>query len=629
MLDLPAEIPRTQACSLLGENRARPLAAVIRIMRHWTLFLTLFSAAVLPRFPARSQPIHQGTLAGKQNSGPLPVTLSKDQTVSYLIEFSSSYYYGASVTVEGFNHKGTSLFTRSAYTGMAGNVITVTLPAGIGHLVPYRGTAHQIGRPAYLVVTSLNSPVTYSVFESKDDRQDYNKGGLSMGEAKTIALYETVKGNVHEIEGNDVKPGDRPSPGGQWFKVTLEPRQAIRPHGWALGHPTNGASFFVRLYDESGAHLKTIANVAAYGLVAFPNAQGVGSSVYQNAATEPKTFYVQVYSKLFITHDFEFSLVEVMMKFKIMSQTIEKANNYSENTEVEVQAIRGDTRVPLADFGGNVGITEINGNTYTQNGGSLPLVVQIPPGSGGKATFIAKSLVGPGTGGKGKREPPSAEIRCVTFRQTVDSAPVDEPLKIKQWFYTKQIHDRSTGEVPDWLQARVKDLFEHPNLTDADRAALDAVESYSIEDLGDMEDGEVSIERRQTLPLKLNPFRNKAMRLNSPLWIGLRCGTSLDLRRFLTSILFHEARHCYQGSQAYQISKNADLDFLINTPYEHAPTDAPVDSTGPRTVCDGGILQSNWTNKGDSNPDELGPPDHSDWGLELDAEYFGMLLRPY
>ena len=340
-------------------------------MRHSIPLLALFLAAALSPFVARSQPIHQGTLAGKQNSGPLSVSLSKDQTVSYSVELSSSYYWGASAKVEGFNHKGALLFTRSAYTGTAGNVITVTLPAGFGHLVPYRGTAHQVGRPTYLVVTSLNEPVTYSIFESKDDRQDYNEGGLSMGEATTIALYETVKGNVHEIEGNEVSPGDRPSPGGQWFKVTLEPRQTIRPHGWALGHPTNGAAFNIRIYDESGAYLKTIANVTAYGLVAFPNAQGLGSSVYQNTAAEPKTFYVQVYSKLFITHDFEFSLVEVMMHLEAEDPIINRTNGYSEDRLLHLQAVRGDTYAPLDDFSGSVNIQEVGDETiYDKNWGS-------------------------------------------------------------------------------------------------------------------------------------------------------------------------------------------------------------------------------------------------------------------
>ena len=39
------------------------------------------------------------------------------------------------MSVEGFNHEGVSLFSKSIYTGSAGNVVTAMLPAGIDQVV--------------------------------------------------------------------------------------------------------------------------------------------------------------------------------------------------------------------------------------------------------------------------------------------------------------------------------------------------------------------------------------------------------------------------------------------------------------------------------------------------------------
>jgi hypothetical protein len=94
--------------------------------------------------------------------------------------------------------------------------------------------------------------------------------------------------------------------------------------------------------------------------------------------------------------------------------------------------------------------------------------------------------------------------------------------------------------------------------------------------------------------------------------------------RFLTAILFHEARHCYQGSQASEAAKNVDRDLLVNAPYEHAPTPAPVDSTSSRIVCDheNNMIVLDWVYHGDSTFDQLDLPDRARWGLEFDAYWF-------
>jgi hypothetical protein len=581
------------------------------------------------------QPVHQGSIEANQASGNLTVSLTKDQTVSYAIELSSDYAYGASVLVEGFNFENASLFRAAAFTGGQGKTVTVTLPAGSGHLVPYRGTAHRVGRPSYLVVTSLNNQVNYSVFESKTDREDYNEGGVARAQAKEIAVFETVKGNVHWIEGNAVTPGDGTEPGGQWFKVTLEPRQTIRPYGTALG-PATGAAFQVRLYDESGSYLTTLLSIPAYGSTTFPSTQAPGAYLYQNTAALSKTVYLQVFAGPGIVHDFEFSLVEIMMEFKITSQHIDRQNNYSEDTTIEIQAVRADTRAPLTDVHGFVSISEINGDTYTQNGGSLPSSVQIPAGAGGKAQFVAKSLVGPRAGVRGERKPLPAEIRCSNFRQLLVGATADDsPLQVEQWFDTEdntggpRVDPLSVGEVPDWLRARVQDIFAHPLLSDADKAARDAVESYSVEDLGTDKDGQVTIGLHPKLPVTLNPYNNAAMRLNSLHTAGT-CGPMVPMR-YLTAILLHEARHCYQFSQASDHGKNADRDALISTSYQHEPTSAAVDSTSPRIVCDdeNNMIVLDFVYQGDATFDQLDSPDYARWGLEFDAYHFTSLPRPY
>jgi hypothetical protein len=274
----------------------------------------------------------------------------------------------------------------------------------------------------------------------------------------------------------------------------------------------------------------------------------------------------------------------------------------------------------------------MNGNTYTQNGGSLPASVQIPSGAGGKAQFIAKSLAGPKTPQQGRGKPLPAEIRCSNFRQSKVGAPSnDSPLLVEQWFYTAspRVDPLSKGEVPDWLQARVQDIFAHPQLTDADKAARDAVESYSSADLGPDKDGEVTIGLLPKLPLTLNPFNKNGIRINSSDWAG-RCGPMLPLR-FLTAILFHEARHCYQFSQASEHGKNADRDALTNTAYQHEPTSATVDSISPRIVCDdqNNMIVLNLVYQGDATFDQLDSPDYARWGLEFDAYYFMALPRPY
>lgn len=122
-----------------------------------TQFVSLLClAGVSVVFGQGGQPVHASSLRGGQSSSPLAVSVNKDQTVQYGIQMSSSYIYGASVHVQGFNPEGMELFRISPFVPRTGT--HVTLPAGSGHLVPYRGTLHEVGRPSYLTIRSLNEP---------------------------------------------------------------------------------------------------------------------------------------------------------------------------------------------------------------------------------------------------------------------------------------------------------------------------------------------------------------------------------------------------------------------------------------------------------------------------------------
>lgn len=578
------------------------------------------------------QPIYQGSLRDFEALPHLSVSLTKDQTVSYAIQLSSNYVYGTSVSVEGFNHEGVALFSKSIYTGSAGNVVTAMLPAGIGHLDPYRGTAHAVGRPSYLVVKSLWAQVNYSVFETKNERDGYNQGGLSRAQAKQISVFETVRGNAHWIEGNDLAPGDGTEPGGQWFKVTLEPRQTIRPEGTVLGHSYYGAAFTIQLCDESGSYLATLAGISAYGNVPFPTTQAPGSYLYQNTASEPKTFYLQVYSKVGIVHDYEFSLVEIMMDLSLESFRIDKSNNYSEDHTIRITAVRGDTRAPITGFSGSVAIAEVGTErAYNKNGGWLPSAVSIPAGSGGTATFLVRSLVGPRVYEPvNNRTPLPSLLRSPGFRHT---AGVD--LEVPQWRCSVDppLPTKATGCVPDWMQHRVMDLMNNP-LSPADLAAISAVESFASEDLGIGTYGTTSISHTAISPIVLNPFDSPEMRLDGNPSLPPRCGQSY-WSRILTITFFHEARPSYQSSVASQLEKDGDKDYLVIEPYLHAPNEATVDSTETRTVCDTSELypasqiKSNWVYRGDQYPDSMEGPDWVLWALEMDAYAFGAKVRNY
>ncbi|MCW5965603.1 MAG: hypothetical protein KIT83_16315, partial [Bryobacterales bacterium] len=238
---------------------------------------------------------------------------------------------------------------------------TASLPVGHGHLSPYRVTLGITARPDHFVVTSNTGPFDFTVNAQVIDRNhpcdpefpfvpclpvfpnvEYNTGGLSMTDATEIELGETVYGNVHNREGN-ISNG-----GGQWYKFTMQPGQAVSASGTILGGPTWGTSFGMQLWSASGGQLGNLGSqYAVWGERQFPmEATFNYINTYTHTGATPATVYLQVYS-VGITHEFAFQVREVMMKFSIHSQTIDPTNNYSEDTLVKVESVWGPNGEPL------------------------------------------------------------------------------------------------------------------------------------------------------------------------------------------------------------------------------------------------------------------------------------------
>jgi hypothetical protein len=487
------------------------------------------------------------------------------------------------------------------------------------------------------VVKSLSAPVNYAVYEVKTDREDYNEGGVTRAQAKPISVFETVKGNAHWIEGDEVTPGDGTEPGGQWFKVTLEPGETIRPYGWALGHWYYGAAFTIRLYDEAGTYLRTLASIAAYGKTEFLSDDALGTYSYKNTAAETRTFYLQVFSDLNIVHDFEFwlALSDVEMKITEESYSISEDGFYTEDHELRVTAVRPGTGEVLLNWTGVVGILELENLdgllTFDPTlGGTLPDSVSIT--SEGTATFVAKSSIGArwlaDQGAWGNPLP--AIITTTPYRTYAGSE--DE---INQWRRTKQLHDKAADSVPDWMQARIRDIYAAQELSLADITVLQTVSEYRVENLGPETLGETTLVHASETYITINPYFSTAFRMNHNAG-GLQdvCDVGVPSKP-LTVTLFHEARHAYQGAQANAGAKDQDLDFLVGIPYTVDPTSTVTDSTANRTVCRPKALvgEQLYTRpyKGDSHLpitfDAFEDPDFALHALEYDAYKFGMKAR--
>jgi hypothetical protein len=78
---------------------------------------------------------------------------------------------------------------------------------------------------------------------------------------------------------------------------------------------------------------------------------------------------------------------------KVGPTVIGTDGKYSEDTTIQVTAVRSDTGATITDFVGTVNIAEDGTAIYSLNGSTLPPSVNIM--SGGTAMIVAKSLAGP------------------------------------------------------------------------------------------------------------------------------------------------------------------------------------------------------------------------------------------
>ena len=455
---------------------------------------------------------------------------------------------------------------------------TVSLPVGHGLLDPYRVTLGVTARPANFVVTSRTGPVDFTVHAQVIDRNQpcdpqfpfvpclpllpdvqVNTGGLTMTNATEIELGETVHGNVHDREGNLLNGG------GQWYKFTMQPGQAVSASGTILGGPTWGTNFGMQLWSASGGQLGNLGSqYAVWGERQFPmEATFNYINTYTHTGAAPATVYLQVYS-VGITHEFAFQVREVMMKFTILSQTIDPANNYSEDALVKVESVWGPNGEPLVEFSRNpIYVEETTPEKiYTQNashGASLPGGFFLSRGTGG---FLARSLAGP----SGPSAPTSAKVRVKNFRGFGDDP---SGLEIMQWWVPARKLDPLAGaNVPGWVQKRVFDLRKTYETDYRASSAFQSLSSYSVY-YKSGSDGTCDWDWVEKNPILLNIYGDSKMRLDSNYPITA-CRISGKKIGRLTGTFLHESRHCYQMNQGRKkvngVDNDEDGDFLVALP---------------------------------------------------------------
>lgn len=527
------------------------------------------------------------------------VTLSKKLCKSHMV----SYSFTATKT-SGIGSNATIQFYSSTKAGphdflFQANVIampsgTASLPVGHGHLSPYRVTLGITARPDHFVVTSNTGPVDFTVQTLVIDRNqpcdpvfpfvpcipdlpsvEYNTGGLTLPDATEIELGETVHGNVHIREGNPQIGG------GQWYKFTMQPGQAVSTSGTILGGPIWGTNFGMQLWSATGSQIGTLGTqMAVNGEFEFPmEATFNYINTYTHTGASPETVYLQVFAQAGITHEFAIQVREVMMKFSIHSQTIDPTNNYSEDTLVKVESVWGPNGEPLVEFSRNpIYIRELTDPPiYRENGGTLPAGFFL---SRGKGEFVARSLAGP----VGLSGPPPAEIHVASFR-TFGSDP---SLVIKQWWVPASKIDPLAGsDVPGWVQARVRGLRKI-YVDYRASSAFQSLSNYSVYyEAGS--DGKCDWDWAEHNPVFLNIYGDPKMRLDRdyPITACLISGKNIGR---LTGTFLHESRHCYQMNQGRKkvsgVINDEDGDFLVKEEYSPTSNGIMLDSSTPRNVCD-------------------------------------------
>jgi uncharacterized repeat protein (TIGR01451 family) len=382
----------------------------------------------------------------------------------------------------------------------------------------------------------------------------------------------------------------------------------------SYGQVTYGSSWFNNDVEIDMSIPDGVCSTTSFQLV--PD----GSDDPDDFAPAPLAFWLELCPD--VTQDFV-----VQMKLTQVGPTVISTDGlYSENTTVQVTAVRSDTGATIPTFAGTVDIQEDTTipayvQVYSQNGGTLPPSVNIT--AGGTATFVAKSLAGPFAAGTGPK-PDSAQITTACYPLTPPCYPLYQgtDLPVPQWIISgDRIDPVSTGPVYDWFQSRTADIFTNYGSSDpAVAAVLDTVTSYSVGPLTNSAGVPIGGEVLPATPtvIALNPFL-RLVRIDSGPTFQQTCGSFVA--KVLTTNLIHEARHTYQNTQAAIPGNDKDGDGLVEG-VSIAPSTIFLDTTDPRPVCNefatsGQILADSY--KGDTIPDD---PVQANYAVEMDAWVF-------
>jgi len=341
----------------------------------------------------------------------------------------------------------------------------------------------------------------------------------------------------------------------------------------------------------------------------------------QLVSCTPFQFFVNVYG----------DLTGMRIKLiKVGDTVISKDGKFSEDTTVEAYPVRGDTGEQVF-WKGTINVKEqcsppATPCICTQNGGSLPgTVVMNPWGS-----FVAKSLAGPvctpspcdGTNGS---PPRAAKILTTPF-------PLYAPFEIAQWVNNGKLHDKSDGDVFDWVEERAKYIYGKADAQPAPKevkTVLDAIASYTVGA------GPWAAVTTTARTMTINPYF-ETMRVDSAS-VSV-CGQARAYA--FTNTLAHEARHAYQtllqttavagvtDDIAGQPDNDDDSDRLLER-IPIAPTNVAVDSGALRDVCNvnaNTVQRRRYRGDATADPWEVDPGADQwgcvSWAREMDAYTF-------
>ncbi len=369
----------------------------------------------------------------------------------------------------------------------------------------------------------------------------------------------------------------------------------------------------VKLVHRDGTESDLITNDVHPAVVA-PGRELYGVFDIALAKCTSFSFYVNIISRS----------TPLNMKLNNLTMSIDPANKYSEDTWVDVQAVRADTGAKV-DFSGEIQIAENGTNAYGVNGGALPVKTTVTSGSG---LFWARSLVGPKAGleGTAAAKPDSAHI--VTAPYPIYAAPFHE---IPQWFEVTATDAKAVaGKIIAWAEARTRDIFQKADSDNRDlKPVMASVSTYAVKALGAGVLGQtLPTMHAASQPIEINPFFPH-MRLDTS--AGTFCGQPRT--KGYTNTTIHEGRHAYitHLSSANYGARNdipgspfntwndEDADYLVDVvpvnPFWHV-----IDDPAQRVVCtEATATRSRQGYKGDAVADALDGADNARRGLEMDA----------